>query len=223
MPPLANARYEQFANDIANGVPPLQAYPSAGFKYNTGNAYRLSNDERIVKRVNELRNEKAAMLKERVERAVEEQGLTVESLLKDAAKIQELAIKDGAYGPATSALKERGVLSGLRVERAAVKAQHEVTVSELTDDEILEEMIGFILHRAEQLGLDPEQCTLAQYLEAWQESHAAMKARDVTPELHRRAPPPRPTRLVQRPDFKPKPSGAYGGPADATSFDNRRR
>jgi hypothetical protein len=63
---------------------------------------------------------------------------------------------------ATAALRERGVLAGLRVERAAVKAQTEVVLSERSDGEILEQIMEFVLKEATVLGLDPEQCTVAE-------------------------------------------------------------
>lgn len=54
MPALENARYERFAQALADGETADKAYVIAGFKRNRGNASRLKADESIVARVNEI-------------------------------------------------------------------------------------------------------------------------------------------------------------------------
>lgn len=54
MPALKNAKYEAYAQGLANGLSADQAYQEAGFKANRGNAIRLKANESIMKRVQEL-------------------------------------------------------------------------------------------------------------------------------------------------------------------------
>jgi hypothetical protein len=225
MPALANARYERFANEIANGVPPRKAYPNAGFKFNPGNCYRLMRDESVLKRVEEIQTERAQIHNEGVKNAVKKMEITVEHLIGGAEAARRLAMQTEQPAAAVTALKEIGVLTGLRVERQMVKAQHqhEVNVSESSDGELREMIAEQILHWVASFGLDPDQCTVSEFLLKWEEEDKARMARDVTPEPHRRAPPPKPTRYIPRPvRDKPPPSGSYGAPADAHSYDNRR-
>lgn len=54
MPVLKNARHEAFAQALAKGKSADDAYVSAGFKANRGNAARLNANESIRKRVDEI-------------------------------------------------------------------------------------------------------------------------------------------------------------------------
>lgn len=54
MAALENARHEAFAQGIAKGLSADEAYASAGYKANRGNATRLKANESIVSRVAEL-------------------------------------------------------------------------------------------------------------------------------------------------------------------------
>jgi ATP-dependent DNA ligase len=51
MPALVNARHERFAQEIAKGVGAAEAYVTAGFKPNAGNARTLRNNQAVRKRI----------------------------------------------------------------------------------------------------------------------------------------------------------------------------
>jgi phage terminase small subunit len=54
MAALKNGKHEKFAQGLANGLTADQAYESAGYKPNRGNATRLKANESVMKRVAEL-------------------------------------------------------------------------------------------------------------------------------------------------------------------------
>jgi len=60
MPVLKNPRHELFAQELATGKTADDAYASAGFKPNRGNAARLNANESIQKRVAEILERGAA-------------------------------------------------------------------------------------------------------------------------------------------------------------------
>jgi hypothetical protein len=53
--PLSNQRHELFAQALASGMSADAAYMVAGYKRNDGNCIRLKGNERVVKRVEELK------------------------------------------------------------------------------------------------------------------------------------------------------------------------
>lgn len=54
MPALPNRRQELFAIKLAQGIPPYRAYPEAGYKKDPGNCYRMTENDRVKKRLIEL-------------------------------------------------------------------------------------------------------------------------------------------------------------------------
>lgn len=94
MAALANRKHELFAQALAKGEPASQAYVSAGYRYNEGNAVRLKGNEKVAARVDELQARAAVrveitaadvveMLKEDRElaRALEQSGSAVSASL----------------------------------------------------------------------------------------------------------------------------------------------
>jgi phage terminase small subunit len=73
---LPNAKHEAFAQALAKGQSADDAYVSAGFKYNRGNASRLKTNENIVKRVAEL-----------MQPAVQETQIEASRILQEFARI----------------------------------------------------------------------------------------------------------------------------------------
>jgi len=59
MPILHNARYERFAQEIAQGKSAEEAYVIAGYLKNSGNASRLKGNERVLKRIEEITSQAA--------------------------------------------------------------------------------------------------------------------------------------------------------------------
>lgn len=54
MPALPNIRQERFALKLAQGIPPYRAYEEAGYEKNSGNCYRMKENERVKQRLLEL-------------------------------------------------------------------------------------------------------------------------------------------------------------------------
>jgi phage terminase small subunit len=79
--PLANPKYELFAQELANGVTATQAYENAGFKPDRGNASRLQQDDRIKQRVAQLLEERARKQAKASEKAVQAMGLSKQWVL----------------------------------------------------------------------------------------------------------------------------------------------
>jgi phage terminase small subunit len=125
MPILKNARHERFAQNLAIGLDKTTAYDEAGYgRRCPQSAYKLSKDERIVARLRELQEK----LAERFE-------VTAGKLIHRAELARILAMEIEQPAAAVSAIKEMGVLSGVRVaKREIVKPD----ASDLSDGELAE-------------------------------------------------------------------------------------
>ena len=110
MPILRNTRHEMFAQFLAQGKSATGAYVEAGYKDSESarfRASRLRTNGNVQKRIDEL--------KQKVAKKME---ITQESLIAEAEEIRELAIRDKQYNAALGAVKEKGILSGKRVEKS---------------------------------------------------------------------------------------------------------
>ena len=123
MPPLQNARQELFCQRLAQGTTKIKAYVMAGYRPDDGNACRLTGNDRVKQRIAELQQATA-------ERA----QLTVGDLLERAEELRLLAIQHRQISAGVAALKEAGILSGLRIDRREVGSPGEF--ERLTDDEL---------------------------------------------------------------------------------------
>jgi hypothetical protein len=79
--------------------------------------------------------------------------ITQDELIKRADELFKLAIASGQLGAALNALKELGILSGKRIERAERGQPGEF--DRMSDEELHKE----VLERAERLGLVPKKET----------------------------------------------------------------
>jgi hypothetical protein len=235
MPPLTNPKWEQFCQGVASGLSAAKSYEQAGFKPSRQNAHALLQKQDISLRISQISVEKQHIHSTAVAQAVERTAVTVESLIGHADEIRQLAIKDGQYGPAVTALKEVGILSGKRVERRDLAVQQVDDLSNLSDqqlkDRIAETKLALAeatLEIAEDLNLDPDRITLRKYIEAvreWFEAGGAFVP-DLTPppaevrHQHMRPLPPRPTRPVLR-LAAPKSNGNGSYSNDANGFNKR--
>lgn len=104
---LSNSRHERFAQELAKGKTADEAYVLAGFKESRGNAARLKANDSIVGRLSELQ-----------ERAADQTEVTVASLIREAEEVRQLAVENGQYSAAIAAIREKGILSGKRIERS---------------------------------------------------------------------------------------------------------
>jgi hypothetical protein len=119
---LSNPKWELFAQALAKGKTADEAYQLAGYAENRGNASRLKANDSVMKRVAELQEAPAKRL-----------AVTLESLLMEAEEIREKALLAGSYAAAIAAVKEKGVLSGVRVEK---RENTNRNLSELSDAEL---------------------------------------------------------------------------------------
>ena len=118
MPTLKNPRHERFAQLLASGKTAADAYEEAGYRRDDGNSSRLSKREEITSRVQELTSK--ALDRERKVQAIatERCAVTRQSLIEKAQEICAKAIEAGQLSAANAAVKEIGVLSGIRIERS---------------------------------------------------------------------------------------------------------
>jgi phage terminase small subunit len=104
---LKNPRYERFAQLLATGKSATEAHELAGFKRDRGNASRLAAHPEIQTRVQQI----TAIGADRA-------AVTVESLIKEAEEARVAAMENRQISAAVAAIKEKGILSGKRVERS---------------------------------------------------------------------------------------------------------
>lgn len=107
MPILINPRHERLAQLLAQGKTATDAHEEAGYKRNDGNAAAMAKKPAIKARVMEI-NGSAAIKAE----------VTVMSLIAEAEAARILAMALDQPSAAVAAIREKGVLSGKRVEKS---------------------------------------------------------------------------------------------------------
>jgi phage terminase small subunit len=122
--PLENRRHELFAQAIVAGMAQDAAYVHAGYKPSVHHASRLASHGKVRARVAYLKQQAA-------ERVV----ITLEGMIARAEEARIAGLKLQQIGPAVAAIKELGILTGLRVEKRenAHKSLHELSNDELRD------------------------------------------------------------------------------------------
>lgn len=120
MAPLSNGRHEKFAQAIAAGKTQEEAYIAAGYSEvgARANASRLIANDSVKARIAELQRAGA----KRAE-------ITLESLLAEAAEIQQQAQAAGQLAAANAALKLKSELSGHYVARKEAKVETTTTAA----------------------------------------------------------------------------------------------
>lgn len=127
MPALPNRRQELFCQKVAQGIPPIRAYPEAGYSPHNGNCYRMRDNERVQQRLIELTG-----------------TAEVEFLASRDRILQELA--SVAYTPIgnadvktsdkNNALMNMAKIAGLLIERKEIGRVGEF--DRMSNDELLE-------------------------------------------------------------------------------------
>ena len=135
---LKNQRRERFSQLVAEGKTYTAAYELAGYKPNPANAAFLAKASEVNSRITEINSERARMQQESTAAAVKNLTITKETLIAKAEEVRLQALKNGQLSAAIAAIKEIGVLTGLRVERSERGAPHEF--SELSDAELIKEL-----------------------------------------------------------------------------------
>jgi hypothetical protein len=126
MSTLSNQRHELFAQELAAGKPASEAYSSAGYKPDDGHACRLAGNGKVRARVTELQSKAASRAE-----------ITLASLLDEAEEARCLAIQMKNPAAAIAAIKEKGVLSGIRIEK---RENTNRKIEEMTDAELAAEL-----------------------------------------------------------------------------------
>jgi len=140
--PYWNDRREKFAQALASGLPSEEAGALVG--YSAANSRRNARRRDVVARVGELKAPAMAKIAERL-------VVTLESLLEEAEEVRRLAVSDSQYAAAIAAIKEKGVLSGKRIERSEHGEPGEF--ERMSDDELK----AAITEQARLLGFEPTQ------------------------------------------------------------------
>jgi hypothetical protein len=139
MPVLKNPRHELFAQNLASGLTIVDAHEGAGFVRNDSNASRMARRDDVVARVTELKGLSATRTALKLE-------ITTESLIAEAEEIKQLALSEGDYGAANTALREKAVLSGKWIEKTEVGSPNEFALIEAMSRA---ELIAFITESIE--------------------------------------------------------------------------
>src|SRR3954470_653693 len=128
MSPLKNRRQELFAQELTKGSTQIAAHQAAGYQPDRANACRLTAKDSVKRRIAEIQQGAA----DRVQ-------VTVGDLVSAANEIRGLAIRDKQYSAAVGAVKEIGILTGLRIDRREIGRPGEF---ERMSDEELEAWIA---------------------------------------------------------------------------------
>jgi hypothetical protein len=154
---LKNARHELFAQAVASGKSPSEAYVLADFKPSSANASRLLNRDSVRQRVNEIQ---AAMAARAVKAVNYGREWVLQELVDNVAKAKQA----GEYSAANAALRLLGIERQMFVERKESGAPGDfaglTTVDEIlakAKQELGEEAanaLRAILGREEQAQLD---------------------------------------------------------------------
>jgi hypothetical protein len=195
---------------MADGLSLEKAYEAAGYSPQRPNAWKLYQKHHIVSRIKEIIEDREKVQAEGRAKAVEEAGLTVDTLLAKQEAAYRLAMETEQPAAAVAATREMGVLSGLRIERQMMKAQVQnvESVADLDDFSLVEERVRLTLRMAEELGLDPASATVEQYcsamLDAFDQVHEET-------ERYERMPPGSVARGIRSVSYeRPKPQLTKG-------------
>jgi hypothetical protein len=127
---LTNPKWERFAQELAKGITPEDAYAKAGFKAHRQNAHRLMTNDDIKSRVAEI-----------LERAAIRTEITIERLTEMLLEDREGARLAGQFAAAKGAVDSLAKLHGLWVDRHENKNKYEL----MTDAELDAEINRFYL------------------------------------------------------------------------------
>lgn len=117
MPVLQNARYEVFAQSIAGGKSPGDAFADAGFSPNPGNCSTLRNKPHVAERINELLQCRQDTVLKKVAAEIE---VTRESLLLELEEARLLAFAMQNPGAAHQCSMGKARICGLIIDRREV-------------------------------------------------------------------------------------------------------
>ena len=127
MPALRHPRREAFARARAEGKGLSESYAEAGYRAHAGNAYRLSKNEQICRRVLEIQSQT-------VQRTV----TTIEDMIAQIDEDRRFARERGHSAAALAASMGKAKLLGFLAEQPAVELQF--NYSAMTEEELRAEL-----------------------------------------------------------------------------------
>ena len=140
MPALNNHRRELFAQLLFQGFSAVDAYAKAGYKRHDGNACTLAKNPEVQARLEEIRGGEK-IRGEQTDLPVGTRAIaarakvTAESLVEMARTTYDSAMESKQFGAANGSIREMGVLTGHRIERAEIGQPGEF--DHLSDEELL--------------------------------------------------------------------------------------
>lgn len=121
MPALENQRHERFAQELAKGKSADEAYVTAGYKQNRGNASTLKQDQSILARVSELLEERESIHAQATAEAIKSTALTkewvIETLKENVARaMQATPVRSDDEGEAIGEYQYQGSVANRALE-----------------------------------------------------------------------------------------------------------
>jgi acetylornithine/succinyldiaminopimelate/putrescine aminotransferase len=135
--PLRNTRRERLAQALAAGKSIVEANEFAGYAKGkpcqATNGHRIAHSPEVRARIDEIQGNSMAITLKLQAIAAARSATTVASLIDEAEAARVLAMEIKNPAGAVAAIKEKGILSGMRIE----KSEHlNRNVEQLTDDEL---------------------------------------------------------------------------------------
>lgn len=137
-------KQERFVAEYLKDLNATQAYIRAGYSKNGA----AQGAERLLRNV-----EIASAVAEGQARIAGKLEITAEKVLRDLEEVRQLAIRDGAYGPAAKAIELHGKHIGMFVERTENNTN--LVVRDAVDRPERETREQWIARRSKELGIDP--------------------------------------------------------------------
>lgn len=122
MPILPNPKHERFAQELARGKSAIEAYTTAGFSPNRGNATTLKRHQSIVNRIAEIQSRTIEVEQKASEKAAERLSIDRVWVLERLRENALAAAQNGDFGPSNRALELIGKeIAGMFVDRKHVE------------------------------------------------------------------------------------------------------
>ena len=136
---LRNPKWETFSQEIVKGRPALEAYVTAGYPRNRGNASRLRLHEAIKARIAELMGFKTAAVEAATLTAAEKAGLDAFWVLRSLRRNATLAARAGDRAASNRAVELIGKHLGMFINK------NQMEISYLDDsDEYLAKLMEIV-------------------------------------------------------------------------------
>ena len=191
--PLRNVRHERFVQALFEGQNATEAYATAGYVKDDGNATRLRNNPKVIERLTELQSEVAA-----------ESKVTVAGLIAELEEARQKATDLNQLSAAVRSIESKARISGLmapqKLEIGAPGSFDKCT----TVEEVVTDLLSFESPHVPVS--DGDRRVLIKMFEAHfaavEEFVAALRAKPISPEVAYKA---RRTELARLSNGKSRP------------------